>query len=103
MNDQQLFNTINKITDTKSLFSMTGFSTKESPYENKRDELFYRLLNGWNQDRVRAGYVGLSKARLAIAINRNPFLRTDDDALEFLIKECEEKGNYRKAHFVLFK
>ena len=100
--DQEIYQTINKITNTKSLFSMSGYSVKKSPYKDSRAELFYRLLEGWNKDRVNAGYEPLSKSRLAIAINSNPFLKTDDGELLNLIKECESKGNYKKAQWVLF-
>jgi hypothetical protein len=100
--DQETYDVVNKITDTKSLFSMSGFSIKKSPYKSDRAELFYRLLEGWNKDRVKAGYLPLSKTRLAIAINANPFLKKDDGELLNLIKECEEKGNYKKAQWILF-
>lgn len=72
------------------------------PYKSWRDELFHRLWNGWNRARESAGFPKLSKSRLAIAINLNPFLKKDDGELELLIKECERVGNYKKAHFILF-
>lgn len=70
--------------------------------QTRRDYLFYKLLNGWNLERAKAGFKPLSTKRLASAINSNPFLKDDDGELELLIKECEQKGNYKKAHFILF-
>ena len=81
---------------------MSGYSVKKLPYKSDRAELFYRLLEGWNKDRIKAGYSPLSKSRLAIAINANPFLKTDDGELLNLIKECELKGNYKRAQWILF-
>lgn len=78
-------------------------SENQAVYKTRRDELFYRLLNGWNIKRVEAGYMPLSKTRLATAINRNPFLKKDDGELELLINQAEEVGNYKKIHFILFK
>lgn len=56
MNDQQLFNTINKITDTKSLFSMSGYSVKKSPYKNRRAEIIAELVKGINISRIGTKY-----------------------------------------------
>ena len=75
----------------------------QAVYKTRRDELFYRLLDGWNIEREKAGYAPLSKARLATAIKRNPFLKTDDDELELLIRQAEEVGNYKKIHWLLLK
>lgn len=80
-------------------------------YASRRDELFHKLLTGWNIERVKAGFKPLSKARLASALAKNPHLRPYDDEgnetnndedLFTLINECEKKGNYKKAHFILF-
>ena len=75
--------------------------SEKGVYKCRRDELFYTLLNGWNEDRVKAGYKPLSKARLASAIAINPFLKSDDE-LELLIKNCQSKKSYKYAHWVLF-
>lgn len=106
--DQELSNQYSKVSvDFMNFFS--GLSMEEEAdfikgkYKSYRDELFYRLLNGWNESRKQAGYKPLSKARLASAIARNPFLKKDDGELELLIKTCEQKGNYKIAHFTLFK
>lgn len=74
----------------------------QSEYKSRRDELFFRLLNGWNTSRKEAGYLPLNAKRLAVALNSNPFLKKDDTALEAIIRECEAKGNYKKAQFILF-
>lgn len=87
---------IGDIINQTPLDSSNGFKTR-------RDELFYRLLNGWNKERELAGYKAILPARLAIAINSNPFLKKSDGELELLIKQCEKVGNYKKAHFILFK
>lgn len=101
--DKDISNTVKHMTDTRLLFSKTGYTFKEVKYKTYRDELFYRLLNGMNNKRAKLGFKEISKARLAIAINRNPFLKKDDGELELLIKECENKGNYKKAYYILFK
>lgn len=74
----------------------------QSEYKSRRDELFFRLLNGWNTARKEAGYLPLNTKRLAVAINNNPWLKKDDGALETLIVECEKKGNYKKAQWIVF-
>jgi len=86
-----------------TLLNQPLFLQKDLGHKSQRDELFYRLFDGWNGDRIKAGYKPISKARLAVAINSNPFLKSDDGALLDLIKECENKGNFKKAHFILFK
>lgn len=101
LSDQELFNTVNKVTNTKSLFSMTGFSIKKSPYKNRRDELVSILTDGINIERTKAGYKNLSKKTIAIKINGNPFLSKDNGELELLINECRKKGNYKKFWWVI--
>lgn len=78
------------------------FLKKELEYKCYRDELFDRLIKGWNIERVKAGYKPLSAKRLATAINMNPFLKSDDGELELIIKTCEKRGNYKFAHYILF-
>ena len=80
-----------------------NFQREENNYKKRRDELFYRLLNGWNRERKKAGFDPISNERLATAINKNPILKRDDGELELLIKTNEERGNYKHAHFILFK
>lgn len=105
--DQEVIKTVKKM-----LFPIVSNSFKafdhlvkdiKPIFTSRRDELFHRLLNGWNIEREQNGFKKIGAARLASAIKRNPFLKNDDGELELLIKECEAKGNYKKAHFILFK
>lgn len=100
MNDQQLFDTVNKITNTQSLFSMSGFSVKESPYKNRRDELIKTTVEDINRLRVSTKYKPITARWLSIKCNLNPFLK-DDGELDFVIKECKRVGNYKKLFWLL--
>lgn len=97
--DQEIHQTINKITDTKSLFSMSGYSVKKSPYKNRRQEIIAELVKGINQQRIGTKYKPTTERLLAIKINRNPFL--NEQELEYLLKECTKAGNYKKLFWIL--
>ena len=99
MNDQQLFNTINKITDTKSLFSMSGYSVKKSPYRNRREEIIAELVKGINISRIGTKYKSTTETLLAIKINRNPML--NESELEYILGECNRAGNYKKLFWII--
>lgn len=101
MNDQQLFDTINKITNTASLFSMTGFSTKKSPYINRRDQLIKELVEGINKERSGSNFKPTTPRLLALQINKNPFLSKSDDELELIKKQCEAMGSYWKLYWLI--
>lgn len=100
LNDNQLHNTINKITDTKTLFSMTGFSPKKSPYKNKRDELISEAVKDINLLRIGSKFKPLTARLLAIKCNRNPFLKSNGE-LELVLKECAKKRSYAKLFWIL--
>ena len=85
-----------------TLLQQINFLQRDLGYKSRRDELFYTLLNLWNEDRKKAGYKPMSKARLAVAINSNPFLKEDDGELALLLHECQQKGNFKKAQWTLF-
>lgn len=98
--DQEAYNKVNKITDTKSLFSMTGFSFKESPYKNKRAELIAEAVKDINLLRLGTKFKPITERLLAIKCNKNPFLKLDSE-LELVIKDCKKKRNYSKLFYVL--
>lgn len=100
LSDQEVHNTISKITDTKNLFSMAGFSFKQSPYKNKRAELIGEAVKDINSLRVGTKFKPLTDRLLAIRINKNPFLKSDGE-LEFIIKQCRDKRNYAKLFWIL--
>lgn len=100
LSDEQIHNTINKITDTKNLFSMAGFSFKQSPYKNKRAELIGEAVKDINSLRVGTKFKPLTDRLLAIRINKNPFLKSDGE-LELIIKQCRDKRNYAKLFWIL--
>lgn len=100
MNDQQLFDTVNKITNTKSLFSMTGFSIKKSPYRNRRDELIKTACEDINKLRIGTNYKEITPRLLAIRINRNAFLKSDDE-LDLVLKKCREKRSYKYLFWLI--
>tara|TARA_R110000868_G_scaffold99181_2_gene273054 strand:+ start:2812 stop:3120 length:309 start_codon:yes stop_codon:yes gene_type:complete len=91
--DENIYQTTNKMTDTKGLFSMAGFSFKESPYRNKRAELIGEAVKDINSLRVGTKYKPLTDRLLAIKCNRNPFL-VDDGELEYVLSQCKKKRNY---------
>ena len=98
--DEQIHSTINKMTDTKSLFSMTGYSPKQSPYKNWRAELIAEAVKDINLLRQGTKYKPTTERLIAIKCNRNPFLKNDGE-LELLLRECRNKRNYSKLFFVL--
>lgn len=100
MNDGELFEAVNKITNTKNLFSMSGFSFKESPYRNKRAELIAEAVRDINMLRVGTKYKPMTERLLAIKCNRNPFLQSYGE-LELLIKDCKRKRSYSKLFYIL--
>lgn len=98
--DQEIHNKVNKITDTKGLFSMAGFSFKQSPYKSKRAELIGEAVKDINSLRVGTKFKPLTDRLLAIKVNKNPFLKSDGE-LEFIIKQCRDKRNYAKLFWIL--
>lgn len=100
LSDQDIHNTTVKMTDTKNLFSMAGFSFKQSPYKNKRAELIGEAVKDINSLRVGTKFKPLTDRLLAIKVNRNPFLKSDGE-LEFILLECKKKRNYAKLFWLL--
>lgn len=98
--DQELHQIINKITNTSSLFSMSGFSIKKSPYKNRRDELIKTTVKDINRLRQGTQYKPITAKWLSIKCNSNPFLKSNDE-LELLIKECKQQGNYKKLFWII--
>ena len=98
--DEQLSKSINKITDTKNLFSMSGYSPKQSPYKNKRAELIGEAVKDINSLRVGTKYKAITDRTLAIKVNRNPFL-VNDTELELVLKDCKKKRNYSKLFWLI--
>lgn len=101
--DQEIHNTITKITNTPSLFSMTGFSTKQSPYKSRRQEIIAELVKGINQSRIGTKYKPITERWLSIQINKNPFLTGDTGTqeLEYLLKESNRVGNYKRLFWII--
>jgi hypothetical protein len=101
--DQEIRNTIVNMTDTKSLFSMTGYSSKQSPYKSRREEIIADLVKGINQSRIGTKYKPITEKWLSIRINRNPFLTGDTGTQElgFIKKECERIGNYKRLFWCI--
>jgi hypothetical protein len=79
---------------------MTGFSFKESPYRNRRDELISEAVKDINLLRSGTKYKPTTARLLAIKCNRNPFLK-DDGELELLLRHCRNKRNYSKLFYIL--
>lgn len=101
--DQEMRNTIVKMTDTKSLLSMTGYSPKQSPYNSRREEIIADLVKGINQSRIGTKYKPITERGLAIRINRNPFLTGDTGTqeLDYIRNECNRVGNYKKLFWCI--
>jgi hypothetical protein len=70
---------------------------KENRFKTYRAELIHKLTKGINRERE-GKYKPLTEKVVALMVNRNPFLagKKNDGELSALIKECEEKGNYKK-------
>lgn len=100
LSDQEIHNTISKIKDTKNLFSMTGFSFKESPYKNRRAELIGEAVKDINLLRAGTKFKPITARLLAIKINKNPFLKSDGE-LSLLLQDCQKKRNYAKLFWIL--
>lgn len=98
--DKELYNKINKITDTKNLFSQSGISFKQSPYRNKRDELIGEAVKDINKLREGTNFKPITARLLSIKINRNPMLKLDSE-LELVLKDCRKKGNFKKLFWIL--
>lgn len=83
----------------KELIENRSEPTK-SEFKNRRAELIFRLGQGINKERVARKLKPWSLAYLAVRTNMNPFLGKSDAEFEYLIKQCEEKGNYSKYNFM---
>jgi len=103
LSDQEIYNTVNRVTNTKSLFSMTGYSPKKNPYRNRREEIIGELVEGINKLRVGTKIEPITTRTLAIMINRNPFLCGEGGTqeLEYLKKESERVGNYKRLFWII--
>ena len=66
------------------------------------DDIFYKILNGLNEERKKAGFKSLTAKRLATAINSNPWLKNSTEELYNILTKCEKAGNYKFASFILF-
>ena len=71
-------------------------------FKTYRAELIHKLTKGLNRDRE-GKYKPLSEKAVALMVNRNPFLagKDKDGELSALIKECEEKGNFKKFWWII--
>ena len=78
---------------------MSGYSVKKSPYKNRKAEIIAELVKGINLSRIGTKYKPITERLLAIKINRNPFL--NESELEYLLKECNRVGNYKKLFWIL--
>ena len=87
----------------KSLFELVNQKEIkfEKKYVNRRDYNLDELVKDINRLREGTTYKPTTKRTLAIMINKNPFLSKDNDALEYLMRECKEKGDYKKLYWVL--
>ena len=73
---------------------------QDTSFNTRREELISRLTKGINNERQGTKYPPTTEATIAIKANMNPSLKKDGE-LELLIKECEEKGNYKKFWWVV--
>lgn len=78
---------------------MSGYSVKKSPYKNRKAEIIAELVKGINLSRIGTKYKPTTERLLAIKINRNPFLTESE--LEFILRECNRVGNYKKLFWCL--
>lgn len=71
-------------------------------YKNYRDELISKITDGINRERQGTKYKPVNKRMIALLVNRNPFLKgkRNDGELSALLKECQEKGNFKKFWFI---
>lgn len=66
------------------------------------DDIFYKIFNGLNEERKKAGFKPITTTRLATAINSNPWLKNSTEELYNILTKCEKAGNYKFASFILF-
>lgn len=76
----------------------TTFSAKAEQI----DDIFYKIFNGLNEERKKAGFKPITAKRLATAINSNPWLKNSTEELYNILTKCEKAGNYKFASFILF-
>ena len=84
----------------KSIQSFITPST--SPYKSYRDELISKLTSHLNRERKGTTYEPVTKARIAMRVNRNPFLagKNNDGELNMLIDRCLENGDFKYFWFI---
>jgi hypothetical protein len=80
----------------KSLGSDIKIEYKPAPvgFKSRRDELVARITDGINAQRIGTKYKPTTRRVVALLINKNPFLSTHDDEIEYVANECERKGSY---------
>ena len=108
--DEEVSNEFKNILNTPFLMkekftgviNVTADKIIKTTFFSYRDELFYKLLNGWNEERKKAGFKPITTKRLATAINSNPWLKNSTEELYNILTKCEKAGNYKFASFILF-
>lgn len=78
---------------------ISKYAPKPKVYVNRRDEIISLMVEDINRLRIGTQYKPITKRLLAIKINRNPFLKSDDE-LQLVFNECSKKGSFAKLFWI---
>lgn len=76
------------------------YNPKKGKFRSYRDELVSQITDGINSYRVGTKYKPITKRRVALLINKNPYFKGRDGEVELLLKECLSNGSFSKFFWV---
>ncbi len=80
----------------KPISSLIKFEVKETKIRSPKDEIVKAFTEAMNPHRIKEGLKPITEKRVAILINSHPILKSDLGECFALLKECKEKGNFKK-------
>lgn len=96
---------VNRLQNTNPMKPLTHitYSPTPSTFKSEREELVARLVDGINKERVGTPYKPTTAKRVALLLNRNPWLagQRNNGEVRLLIKECEKVGHYKKFWWII--
>lgn len=76
-----------------------SFKIPEQPTKKlrgPRDELVSLFVEGINRERKGTKFKPITEKQVALRINANPHFKGRDGEVHYLLKQCQEKGTFKK-------
>lgn len=87
---------IQKPKSTAQLFSTYQLPVKEEKIRSQRDELVNHFVQGINKERLGTKFKPITAKQVALRLNANPHFKGQDGEIYMLLKECQQKGTFKK-------